>query len=772
MGRKNVGEHGPAMRKTFQKWLLLFVTAAFIITFCLSFYVQTKQARFNAIEMIRLKIADAKRQLLIAGENLESIRIMTRTEALAKARSFAALIAANPSLLQDRNSCEHLARILNVDQVHVSDANGILIASNDDVIGYDMNAAEQSRAFMPALKDKYFELVQEPRPRGIDGKLFQYAGVARQDKPGIVQIGFYPERLQQAMKIADIRNLAPGFRIGNNGLLVISRDDRIVSCEDNSFIDKPVFEFGISVSDLNSGRVFDVEIAGIHYLGISEKYQDYTLTGLLPDDEMYLSRNAMTLFLIFCNLVIFGVVFILVTVLVQKVVISGIQKVNRSLAQITAGELDEKVDVRTNVEFSSLSEGINTTVNALKQAIAEAAARLDAELEFARAIQLSALPRLFPPFPDRRDFEIYASMDAAREVGGDFYDFFMVGDNRIVMLVADVSGKGIPAAMFMMTAKTMLKNLASAGHSPAEVLTLANRYLCQNNEANMFVTVFLAQLQLDTGKLVAASAGHNPPLLARDEMPYEFMKCKPELVLAAMADVVYTGREIQFAPGDRILLYTDGVTEALNDAGEFYGESRLRNFLNGDRVRELDVTALLTAVKQELQSFANGAAQADDITMLALEYKGGSARNSCKELNIAAKIENLGPVMDFINREIKGANCSPREEMQINLAVEEIFTNIASYAYHPEVGEATVRCALTQDPLEITIQFSDAGTPYNPLDREDPDTTLPADEREIGGLGILMAKKSMDQIHYEYRNHRNILTLKKNINQDGKNTGN
>ncbi len=752
------------MRKTFQKWLLLFVASASVITFCLSFYIQTQQAKNNAIDLVRLKIADAKRQLLNASENVETMRAITNAVAISKARALAAILVRDTALIQDRNRFRALAEILDVDELHIVNAAGIIVASNTNIVGYDMKSAAQSRAFMPAARDPKFELAQTPQSRGIDGKLFQYAGVARLDEPGIVQIGFHPRRLEQALQIADLRNFAPGFRIGNNGLLLVVRNGKIVSSEDAAQIGQSVAAYGILPEQLETEEPFQVFIGGTEYLGIAEKYGNYQIVGLLPSDEMYLSRNAMIWFLVFCNLVIFGVVFVLVTELVQRVVISGIQKVNRSLTQITAGKLDEKVNVRTNTEFISLSDGINTTVNALKKAIADTAARIDAELEFARSIQQSAMPRLFPPFPERHDFDIFAVMETAREVGGDFYDFFLISENRLAVVIADVSGKGIPAALFMMTAKTTIKNLAASGRPPARVLAEANDYLCQDNETNMFVTVFLGVLDLADGQFEYANAGHNPPLLSRADGPFEKFPLAHSLVLGAIPGIKYNAETIQLNPGDRLLLYTDGVTEAQNAAGELYGEKRLLRMLNPAAIRTLDATGLLEHIQSALRQFENGAPHADDVTMLALKYSGAArAAGSCRELNIAAKIENLARVLDFINHELESTNCSPREAMQINLAVEEIFTNIANYAYNPEVGEASVRCTISRDPLEITIQFTDAGVPYNPLDRDDPDTTLPAEDRDIGGLGILMVKKSMDQIHYEYKNHRNVLTLQKNL---------
>ena len=209
--------------------------------------------------------------------------------------------------------------------------------------------------------------------------------------------------------------------------------------------------------------------------------------------------------------VVFGMLFIVVYFLIKKLIVDNMVKINRSLAKITSGNLDTVVDVRTNEEFASLSDDINSTVLTLKRYIAEAAARIDKELEFAKAIQHSAIPMVFPPYPAHGEFDIYATMDAAKEVGGVFYDFYLVGESKLGFLIADVSGKGIPAAMFMMTAKTLIKGYAESGKSVDEVFTIANAKLCESNEAGMFVTAWMGILTEEELKAVSGGKSSQVP---------------------------------------------------------------------------------------------------------------------------------------------------------------------------------------------------------------------------------------------------------------------
>ena len=244
--------------------------------------------------------------------------------------------------------------------------------------------------------------------------------------------------------------------------------------------------------------------------------------------------------------------------------------------------------------------------------------RIGAELDVATGIQASMLPCIFPPFPDRPEFDIYATMTPAKEVGGDFYDFFMVDNDHLAVVIADVSGKGIPAALFMMTSKTLIKTLAQTGLAPAQVFTEANTRLSENNDAGMFVTAWMGVLEISTGRFVYVNAGHNPPLIRKAGEDFQFLKSRAAFVLAGMEGIRYRQEEALFSPGDLLYIYTDGVTEATDLEDRLYGDERLRRVLNAQKTQNL--AAILRAVKQDVDAFATGAPQFDDITMLALRF--------------------------------------------------------------------------------------------------------------------------------------------------------
>ena len=246
--------------------------------------------------------------------------------------------------------------------------------------------------------------------------------------------------------------------------------------------------------------------------------------------------------------------------------------------------------------------------------------RINAELTLASDIQSHMLPCIFPPFPGHKEFDLYAMMHPAKEVGGDFYDFFMARENRLAVIVADVSGKGIPAALFMVIAKTLIKNYAQAGLEPAEVFTKVNRLLCDGNDAGLFVTAWMGMLELSTGELVYVNAGHNPPLLKRSNGEFEYLRGRTGFVLAGIDEMQYRQSTLSIAAGDRLFLYTDGVTETTDSDRQLYGEERLRTFLNSHL--SYGVEEMLRELQAELRDFAGEAPQFDDITMLLLDFKG------------------------------------------------------------------------------------------------------------------------------------------------------
>ena len=368
-------------------------------------------------------------------------------------------------------------------------------------------------------------------------------------------------------------------------------------------LDQDPFFANLEAAGSESMLCYVVSIGSNHALAIlrtaSEIYEDLHI-------QMY--ENTLS------DILLFTVLFVLTAMLVEHLVVKNLQRVNVSLDKITQGNLDEVVWVRTSSEFTELSDDINKTVTALKGYIDEAEEKMEQELKLAAAIQESALPRNFR-LPTEQ-IELFALMTPAKQVGGDFYDFFYVDIDKICFVIADVSGKGVPASLFMMRAKTAIKNYAQDGLGAAKVRKKANNALCEGNDAQMFVTVWIGILDVKTGLMQCANAGHEYPVIMRKNGNYELYKDKHGLVLGALENVPVKDYDIQMSPGDRLFVYTDGVPEAINEKNEPYGTERMIERLN--RLKNWHQERILEEMLQDIRNFAGTAEQFDDITMLGM----------------------------------------------------------------------------------------------------------------------------------------------------------
>lgn len=288
----------------------------------------------------------------------------------------------------------------------------------------------------------------------------------------------------------------------------------------------------------------------------------------------------------------------------------------------------EEIRTVSNDEIGELTSSVNEMFREIRDftyRLADETAkreRAQSELDTARAIQEGILPRIFPPFENFPNADIFAIMKAAKDIGGDFYDFFVLNDHKIAAVIADVSGKGVPAALFMMVSRTLIKNMAISGGSPHEVLYAVNNQLCQNNDADMFVTTFIGFLDLKNNVMLYANAGHNPPILIHDGRA-DWMSVRKDFVLAGMEDIIYESQEIEFGGSDMLFLYTDGVTEAMNAEKELFGDERLLEKIREAALAGSSPKEVIVSVSDAVSSFTDGAEQSDDITMLAVRLFPG-----------------------------------------------------------------------------------------------------------------------------------------------------
>lgn len=327
-------------------------------------------------------------------------------------------------------------------------------------------------------------------------------------------------------------------------------------------------------------------------------------------------------------------VVLLVVIALSRTFTAPILLLREGVNVVSTGDLDHPLDIRTGDEIQELADAFNRMTMDLKEHIRNltettaAKERIQSELNVATDIQASLLPRIFPAFPHRPEFDIYASMDPAKEVGGDFYDFFFVNDNNLCFLIADVSDKGVPAALYMMVAKTLLKSEGQRLGEPDQILSSVNKILAADNDSCMFTTVFCAILDTGSGEVRFANAGHNPPLII-DSQGIRYLALKPGFMLGPMPDTAYETERIIMQPGDTLFLYTDGVTEAKNREEELYGEPQLLSALQGLPHEKL--SEMIHFVRTQVIRHADGAPQSDDVTMVAITYRGAASNEDKAE---------------------------------------------------------------------------------------------------------------------------------------------
>ena len=354
----------------------------------------------------------------------------------------------------------------------------------------------------------------------------------------------------------------------------------------------------------------------------------WSLALFFPTDEVLESVNDLARNTLLIGLIGF-MLFTAAIVLISRRITRPIHDLSKAALEIARGNLKAELPTtHSRDEVGQLSQSFGLMQESLQEYIANLKTttrqkeRIESELRIAHDIQMSILPKIFPPFPDHAEFDIFALLEPAREVGGDLYDFFFIDENRFCFLVGDVSGKGVPAAFLMAVTKTLLKVVAERGIGTGEILEKVNNDLAEDNESCMFVTLFLAILDIRTGTVNYSSAGHNPPVL-RTKSDTSYIAPINEPVAGAMPDMQYTTWSMTLAHGDILFLYTDGVTEAMNEEHELYSDARLLDFV--DTCTAAEPEGLIKAVHTSITEFAGTAEQSDDITMLALQYKGGKA---------------------------------------------------------------------------------------------------------------------------------------------------
>ncbi|MBN1104437.1 MAG: SpoIIE family protein phosphatase [Deltaproteobacteria bacterium] len=452
---------------------------------------------------------------------------------------------------------------------------------------------------------------------------------------GIVTADVSLSWLQEIMASIKIAESGYGFLISRNGTFVTHPDPNLVMNESIFSVaeargDPEMRELGRKMVRRGSEIVsFDSLITGkrcwMKYAPLPSS--GWSLAVLFPQDELMADITELSHTVVFIGLA--GFLFILIVIVwIAGSITRPLRALSEAARHIATGDLEIELPVvKSKDEVGTLAESFRTMKTSLKQYIADlkettaAKERIESELKIAHDIQMGILPKTFPPFPERREFDIYATLEPAKEVGGDLYDFFFLDEENLCFTIGDVSGKGVPAALFMAITRTLIKTKATQGLTPDKVLSRVNQDLALDNPSMMFVTLFLGILNTRTGEVEYGNAGHNPPYLIRDDGRLELVPGTGGTALGVLEDCVYRSRKISLRKGDTLFLFTDGVTEATDREENLFSDERLVKELALLRGRPL--TDVITGIMTRVNAFAEGVPQADDITMLVLRYHGG-----------------------------------------------------------------------------------------------------------------------------------------------------
>ncbi len=596
---------------------------------------------------------------------------------------------------------------------------------------------------------------------------------------GIVTVDLDLSWLRNVVDSMDIIRNGYAFLISKKGTFITHPADSLVMNESIfSYADKmnspQLRETGLKMVNGETAYArfdpFDVDKKALLYY-TPLPGNNWSLGIVFPQKELFANLHAQ--FQIMLSLGIAGFILLFfVIMLVSKKITSPLEKLASATAELGDGNFNVRLPaIRSQDEIGRLTGSFEKMKTALKNYIKnleETTAeknKIESELKIAHDIQQGIIPKTFPPFPERDDVDIYAILDPAKQVGGDLYDFFFLDARRLVFAVGDVSGKGVPASLFMAITRTLFRSKATPEASVSQIMTNINTELCKDNDNAMFVTFFMGILNLETGILEYCNAGHNYPYILKKNGDIVIVNQTHGMPVGLFDSGSYNQSMVELKDNDTLVIYTDGVPEAINEIGELMGSEKLEDCLS--KLNEKNSPEAITkSLLAQTRSFVGKAEQSDDITILVLTYfqniKHGFYSNK-RQLEIVNKVDEINRLTAFINQFCKDWMIDDDSAGKLNLAAEEIVSNIIKYAFS-DAKQHIINIVATYEADYITMMFHDDGTPFNPFQKDNPDVTAPLEERKIGGLGIYFVKQLMDSIEYDFRGGKNTLTVMKKIN--------
>ena len=604
----------------FRQFLIFYAPVSLLISLAVSIFYETSSTLRNFRNFSSLKINELVGQTKLAEDTSRDLQATMETFGKRCAENIAVFLQKDPYLLNateeksnnQQDGLGKLAFLSSIDEIAITDERGVVIAAYPtDSVGSNFDHPPLNE-FLPLIDNPTLAMAQKVRTSvsNPEAGMFLYAATGRRDAPGVVEVGIAAPRIHNLYKIGELNKfIIPSY----------DKHNPFAVFKDGTFVGGEEWLSEIPYEKIRNGGTIPVKHNGERFLVYLEKRGAYTYAcsggaGLL------IKQNLIGLFIAtLLNFVIFISLLFIGSYLIQRYIVSSVHKLNKSLMKITNGDLEARVDVRNSKEFSELSDGVNATVDALKNSMEEVKEKVQEELAFAQKIQAAALPDVEKRFSRENRFEIYATNRPMHLVGGDMYDFFNIDDHSVMFYVADVSGHGVGAALVMMKTMALVKNLVMSGNKLEDVVSITNKYLTEDNES-MFVTGFFCIVDLTRGAMQYVNAGHNPPFLRRRGDSFKVTHPDVNLILGVSPNEKYAASELQLYPGDLLMLYTDGITEATSPNVDCFETSRALSVLNSVKETEA-VKKIAETLFDAIARFTGTTEPSDDETALLFRLR-------------------------------------------------------------------------------------------------------------------------------------------------------
>ena len=610
----------PNMKRIIQTRLFIFMMLGLLSLLIIVYLVMAVGAKRQARVIIVERLRDLSLDVTEWRDNYKKLRENTDSDSLAKARMLARIVQYDPAILKNDARLKEVASVLNVDSLCVSDGEGVLIASTEPgFLGFHMDSTEQSAAFMPAINDKAFELVQDPQERGIDHVIVQYAGVARLDEPGIVQIAYESGNVFDYSDIELMRGIMKALPIGQEGrfLVLEDGDDPVI------FASGDPSENGCRLSELGFHRdpvlPDSVFIRGRSYFCQRVQIQDEPrrVLAVMPKSEVFAARNRAMAFLLGFFLVFFALLYYVLDLLIRRTVTNGFDEVNRTLDKIIAGDLTQTVNVRSNPEFLTLSDGINTMVSGLKKNLTDSRRRVKRENELAKSIQQTLIPTPGQIFREFKQIDFASTSVLAAHKGSDVLEPFVTDAGRPGFVMVETIGDSVSACLSMMKFRAIFQPCAMAASGPLDMLNRGMELFKDEKVfKKQFLSIFVGYFDPENCRLDYVNAGFYPPFLRRADGSFEQLRGSTGAVFTTARPVEFRQESITFSPGDEFFACSNGIFTYSDREGQLFTKKMLMTCLNASKADSAQ--GLIDDVTSYIRSVSGEFPPDDDVIMAAI----------------------------------------------------------------------------------------------------------------------------------------------------------